>query len=215
MSAFFVTGTDTGVGKTFLTAQLTRDGRRRGLPAAALKPLATGDRADAEQLRQAMDGLLTLDEINPVWFRLPAAPLAAAEAEGRTIDFATLNAHVAAMRRRFPHLLVEGVGGWRVPLAPGYEVRDWARDLGLPVLVVARAGLGTINHTLLTVENIQAYGLSCAGIYLNPGPPEQAPDEALLRSNRRILEQILQRRVLLWNSRPCPGDGLPGWLELE
>ncbi len=165
----FITGTDTGVGKTHFTVWLVRVWRRAGHDAAALKPLATGDRADALALQRAMDARLTLDEINPLHFREPAAPLVAAAAENRTIDFPKLNATIRETCARFSHVAVEGVGGWRVPLAKNYEVRDWARELALPVVVVARCALGTLNHTQLTVESIRAAGVTCAGIVVNAG----------------------------------------------
>ncbi len=149
----FVTGTDTGVGKTYFTCWLVRAWRRTGHDTAALKPIATGDREDALCLREAIGSRLSLDEINPVHFREPVAPLVAAQAEGRSIDFPMLNKGIREVRDRFSHVAVEGVGGWRVPLGEKYEVRDWARDLGLPVVVVARGSLGTLNHTLLTVEH--------------------------------------------------------------
>ena len=160
----FITGTDTGVGKTHFTCWLVRAWRRVGHDAVALKPLATGDRDDALRLRDAIESRLTLDEINPLHFREPAAPLVAAELENRTIDFPKLNAAIRETCTRFPWLAIEGVGGWRVPLAKNYEVREWARELALPVVVVARGTLGTLNHTLLTVESICAAGLTCAGI---------------------------------------------------
>src|ERR1700689_2346622 len=156
MPSFFITGTDTDVGKTAFTCWLVRAWLTRGRNAAALKPISTGDREDALLLRDAIGSRLTLDQINPLHFREPAAPLLAARAENRSIDFAALNHDIEAMRTRFSHLAVEGVGGWRVPLAPGYDVRDWARELGFPVVVVARGTLGTLNHTLLTVDSIRA-----------------------------------------------------------
>jgi dethiobiotin synthetase len=208
----FITGTDTGVGKTWFTAWLLRAWLRAGYDAAALKPLATGDREDAVVLRAAMNKRLTLDEINPVHFREPAAPLFAAEAEGRSIDFAASIAGVAAMRKRFSHLAVEGVGGWRVPLAKNYEVRELARDLGLPVVVVARGSLGTLNHTLLTVESIAAAGVACAGIVVNPGP-DPSPDLDLTRSrNAGLLRDLVGVPVLELDRRAEAAGHLPAWL---
>ena len=210
---FFITGTDTGVGKTHFTAWLVRAWRRAGIDAVALKPIASGDREDTLALQCAMDARLTLDEINPLHFREPAAPLVAAELENRTIDFPKLNATVRDTAARFTHVAVEGVGGWRVPLAKNYEVREWARDLALPVVVVARGTLGTLNHTLLTVESISSAGNTCAGIVVNAGP-ETSPDLDLVRRrNVALLRDLLPALPILELDRRVETAGrLPTWL---
>ncbi len=169
----FVTGSGTGVGKTRTACQWVRLWRGRGAAAAGLKPIGAGDRADAEALGEASGNALSLDETNPCHLSLPLAPWIAAERAGEPIDFGLVAEAVGAARRRFSHLAVEGVGGWLVPLSPRATVRDWAKDLGLPVLVVASAGLGTLNHTLLTLESVARAGLPIAGVALNhlsPGP---------------------------------------------
>jgi dethiobiotin synthetase len=208
----FITGTDTGVGKTYFTCWLVRAWYRASHVSAALKPISTGDREDALCLWDAIGSRLALDEINPVHLREPAAPLVAAQLENRTIDFARLNAGIRDVRARFSHLAVEGVGGWRVPLAPGYEVRDWARELRLPVVVVARGSLGTLNHTLLTVESIHAAGLSCAGIVVNAGA-NPSPDLDLVRGrNVALLREFLPLPVLEFDRRAEAAGHLPAWL---
>ena len=219
MPRFFITGTDTGVGKTWFTCWLARAWRALGHDAAALKPISTGDRDDAEQLRAATGSVLSLDEINPVHFREPAAPLFAARAENRSIDFPSLNQQILAMQSRFTHLAVEGVGGWRVPLAAGYDVRDWARDLGLPVVVVARGTLGTLNHTLLSIDSIRAAGLTCVGIVVNAGPGEKnpparvSPDLDLIRSrNAACLRELTGLPVLELHCDAQPAGEIPLWL---
>jgi len=123
MPAFFITGTDTGIGKTWVACWLVRAWRARGHEAAAVKPISTGDRRDAELLREAGGNGLSLEEINPYYFHKPAAPLVAARAEGRAIDFPALNRDIGLLREKFTHFAVEGVGGWRVPLAPNYSAR--------------------------------------------------------------------------------------------
>jgi len=158
-----------------------------------------------------VDGALTLDTINPVHLREPAAPLVAARAENRALDFAALNAAVLRVAAQHSHVAVEGVGGWRVPLGPGYEVRHWARDLGLPVVVVARAGLGTLNHTLLTCESIRALGLPCAGVVLNPGAA--AADSTLARrTNAAVLEDFLGLPVFEIDRAAEAAGKVPVWL---
>jgi dethiobiotin synthetase len=213
MPSYFITGTDTGVGKTWFTSWLVRHWRLQGQNAAALKPIASGDREDALLLREASENVLSLDEINPIHFRLPAAPLVAARAENRGIDFASLNRSIAEKASRFSHLAVEGVGGWRVPLTPNYDVRDWARDLGLPVVVVALNRLGVLNHTLLTVDSILAAGLTCAGVVVNAGPGPSSPDLDLARRNNvLVLQSLLSLPVFELESGVHATGSVPGWI---
>jgi len=176
-----------------------------------LKPIGAGGREDAELLQAAAGGVLTLDAINPIQLREPAAPLVAARAENRTIDFATLNAHVHKIATHHTHVAVEGVGGWRVPLAPHFEVRHWAHDLGLPVVVVARAGLGTLNHTLLTVESVKHIGAICAGVVLNPGSNDTDSSTAR-RTNRAVLEDLLGLPVFEIDRAAEATGQVPVWL---
>jgi dethiobiotin synthetase len=211
MSRFFITGTDTGVGKTWFTCWLVRQWRARGRNAVGLKPIAAGGREDAELLRAAADGVLALDAVNPVHLREPAAPLVAARAENRKIDLAALNAGVLRLAALHSHVAIEGVGGWRVPIAPRYEVRHWARDLGLPVVVVARAGLGTLNHTLLTCESIRALGLVCAGVVLNPGADETGSTLAR-RTNAAVLQDFLGLPVFEIDRAAEAAGEVPVWL---
>jgi dethiobiotin synthetase len=213
MPSYFITGTDTGIGKTWFTCWLVRSWRRSGHHAAALKPISTGDRDDALLLREAMGEILTLAEINPVHFREPAAPLLAASLEHRVIDFPPLNQAIAAHRVRFSHLAVEGVGGWRVPLAPDYDVRAWARELALPVVVVALNRLGVLNHALLTVESIRDAGLACAGLVLHDGPDDASPDFDLARrGNAALLRDLLRLPVLELGRGAQPTGQVPVWL---
>jgi dethiobiotin synthetase len=220
MPSFFITGTDTGVGKTTFTCWLLRGWAKLGHQAAGLKPIATGDREDAIRLREALDSRLGLDEINPLHFREPAAPLVAARAEKRSIDFASLNRGIQSAAARWTHLAVEGVGGWRVPLAPGYDVRDWARELGFPVVVVARGTLGTLNHTQLTVDSIRASGLTCAGLVVNAGAPEaQGPPDRVspdfdltCHRNVALLRELLGLPVLEFHRGVQAAGHVPVWL---
>jgi dethiobiotin synthetase len=214
MPAFFITGTDTGVGKTWFTCWLLRAWLALGHDAIALKPLSTGDREDALCLQNAVGKCISLDEINPLHFRQPAAPLVAARAENRSINFIALNRQIRDMSARFSHLAVEGVGGWRVPLALDYGVREWAGDLGFPIVVVARGSLGTLNHTLLTVDSIRDAGLTCAGIVVNAGPEEgTSPDFDLTRrENIDLLQDLLCLPVLEFDRRVQASGHVPVWL---
>jgi dethiobiotin synthetase len=182
----FITGTDTNAGKTFVTALLTRALRARGFETIAVKPLCSGERSDVEILQAASDHRLTLDETNPIWLREPAAPLVAARLENRTLSLDALVDWFRHLSLKHPSLLVEGAGGWLVPITPTETIADLASCLALPVVVVVANRLGCINHTLLTLESIRARGLHCPGIILNT---LSSTDDIATRTNREILEQ--------------------------
>ena len=157
----FVTGTDTEVGKTYVSCLLIRALREAGIDAVGMKPISCGDRADAEALHAASDGAATLKEINPVWLRTPAAPYTAAMIEERPIDLALICDAFSQLKAAREVVVVEGVGGWRVPITQEYYVSDLAREFALPVLVVAANKLGALNHTLLTVDAVRQAGQRC------------------------------------------------------
>lgn len=149
---FFITGTDTGAGKTVLTALLAQFLRERGVNAAALKPVCSGGRADARALHAAMGGALLLDEINPWHFRAPIAPLLAARRERKSVRLSAVLAHVRAMQKRFDVLLVEGAGGLLSPLGGDFDSGDLLAALDALPVVVAMNRLGAVNHVLLTLK---------------------------------------------------------------
>ena len=195
-SQLFLTGTDTGVGKTHVAQLLVRRLRRDGVDCVGMKPICCGGREDAELLHAACDGAIPLNDVNPVWLRPPAAPYTAAMIENRPIDLALIRDTFTRLRAAHPSLIVEGVGGWRVPIARDYFVSDLAAECGLPIAVVVANRLGAINHTLLTVESIRARGLVCAGIILNhTTAPGELPDIAET-TNRSVLEDILDVPIL-------------------
>ena len=209
MKGIFITGTDTGVGKTYLTALLTRTLRRQGIPAIALKPVASGDRSDATQLAASMGEILTIPQINPIHFAAPLAPYAAGLLENRPFPWDVLRSHWQEMKSCHPGpFLVEGVGGWRVPMDSTHSVREWARELGLPVLVVCRATLGTLNHTLLTVDSIRDAGLSLPGIIMNF---HGAREDEAARTNPAILEEWSKLPVAKLPNQAKDWE-IPGWL---
>jgi dethiobiotin synthetase len=190
----FITGTDTGVGKTYLSALLVRTLRAAGVDAVGIKPFCCGDREDAELLRAASGEAEDLGLINPVWLRVPAAPYAASLVENRALDLATAREAVEVLRSRHAFLVVEGVGGWRVPLTHDYCMSDFAAELGLPVVVAAANRLGALNHTQLTVDAVLRRGVRCGGVVLTH-PALNEPDTATV-TNRGVLEQILTVPVL-------------------
>ncbi|MGN0828624.1 MAG: dethiobiotin synthase [Akkermansia sp.] len=184
---FFITGTDTEVGKTYVTCALLRDLRRRGLPAVGYKPLACGDRGDARAMQAASDPSLPLDVINPIYLRAATAPYVAAQLENRRISPAELVAGYRRICGAGSPVLVEGAGGWEVPIAPGYSIADFAAELGLPVVLVVGNKLGAVNHALLSIAAIRARGLELRALVLNHAG--ESWDTAAV-TNRRLLEEF-------------------------
>lgn len=164
--SWFVTGTDTGVGKTWFSRLLVKALRDEGIDAAGFKPVCCGERDDAVLLAEASGGL-SVDEVNPLWMKAAVAPRVAAQLENAAVNPASLVASFRSFASRHERVVVEGAGGWRVPLADDYDMADLARDLGLPVIVVVANRLGALNHTVLTVEDIRASDLEVAGLVLN------------------------------------------------
>jgi dethiobiotin synthetase len=184
--SIFITGTDTGVGKTYVTSLILASLRDAGIDAVGYKPVACGDRADASILAAA-SGNLPLDEVNPVFFKAALAPLVAGMLENRSVSLSELVQGYQRLAVRHASVWVEGVGGWEVPLAGGCHVADLAVELGLPVIVVAANRLGCLNHVLLTVNAIRARGLTCAGIILNQLEDEM--DTAMI-TNKGVVEEL-------------------------
>jgi dethiobiotin synthetase len=184
--SFFITGTDTGVGKTYVTRLIVETLRNAGQDAVGYKPVACGDRQDAAILAAASGGL-ELDEVNPVYLNTPVAPYVAGMLENRTVDPAVLIAGYHQLAARHANVLVEGAGGWEVPLAANYRISDLAADLKLPVILVAGNKLGALNHIILTVNAIRAKGLVCAGIILNQLEDEM--DTAMI-TNKGVVEDL-------------------------
>lgn len=191
---YFVTGTDTDVGKTFVCCLLLDALKRLGRSATGYKPLVCGGREDALLLQQSSAEGVPLDEINPVWLKVPAAPYAAALMENRPLDLQTAVNGFHALAARHQHVIVEGAGGWEVPLTGFATMADLAQRLALPVIVVVNNKLGCLNHTLLTVRNIQARGMTCAGLILNHVQDERDPASI---SNRMVLQQFLPDTPIL------------------
>ena len=192
--SLFLTGTDTNVGKTFVSALLVRALRKSGVDCVGMKPICCGERADAEELHAASDAAIPLNDVNPVWLRTPAAPYTAAMIENRAIDLALIRDTFARLRAEHRSLIVEGVGGWRVPIARDFFISDLAREMGLPVAVVVANKLGALNHALLTVESVRASGCACAGIILNHATSVEADVAGI--TNRGMLEDILNVPIL-------------------
>lgn len=205
---FFITGTDTGVGKTVIAGALILIIRHLGFRVCGMKPIETGclrteslERraeskikdtllipADGMFLKEIADTDNSIDLITPVRFENPLAPFPASEIEGIPVDIEKIKEAYAELSRKYDAIVVEGIGGLLVPLRRDYFVLDLARDFGLPVIIVSRPGLGTINHTLLTVHYAMKEGLAIAGIIINYSlPPEKTLAEG---TNPEIIRRI-------------------------
>ena len=191
--SLFITGTDTGVGKTHIAARLLRLLRASGVRCAGMKPICCGDRGDAEALLAAGSDGVAIDEVNPVWLRTPAAPLVGSLTEKVTMDIEQILAAFNALQERVEHVIVEGAGGWLVPIRADYFVSDLAVAMKLPVLVVAQNRLGCLNHAALTVQSVCASKLPCAGLVLNS--TGMTSDIAVL-TNADILKRVLNVPLL-------------------
>ncbi len=197
MRGLFVTGTDTGVGKTEVACGLVRGHRARGLDVGAMKPAqsghAPGEPSDADRLRAAAGDADPAELVCPYTFGPPLAPAVAARLEGRTVSLPRLLDAARALAARHAALVVEGAGGLMTPLTGRETFADLAVALGLPVLVVARAGLGTVNHVALTCEALRARGLVVHGVVLNRTSGGHDPSEP---HNAGEIERLTGVRVL-------------------
>lgn len=215
MTGILITGTDTGVGKTHVTSlwarYLVRQGRRVGV----YKPVCSGSESngpsdpplwpDQQRLAAALDHVVPDEWICPQRFHAPLAPPAAAAAEGKAVDPGLLISGKDVWTGQADLLLVEGVGGWLCPLTGSSTVADFAVALGYPVVIVAANRLGTINHTLLTLQAVAAAGLRCVGIVLNNVSAE--PDQSA-EQNAAVIRQFTQVPVV----GPLPFESKPDLL---
>jgi dethiobiotin synthetase len=194
----FVTGTGTEVGKTVVAAVLARTLATEGKRVAVFKPAVTGLEEEGETdhalLRRASGSSQSDEQIAPYRYQPPASPHLAAALTGEEIDPGRLRRVAHAAAEGADAIVCEGVGGLLVPLSPTYLVRDLAADLGYPLVVVASPGLGTINHTLLTLESARAAGLEAAAVVLNPWPEEPSEIE---RDNRETIAELGEVPVLV------------------
>lgn len=191
MTGLLVTGTDTGVGKTECAVRLVRGLVARGLSVGVMKPCETGvpdgpagqlpAGTDAARLLEASGSAADPADVRPFAYELPAAPTAAAAAVGTALDLPRLDASFERLRRAHDVVLVEGAGGLLVPLVGGFDFADLAARWRLPLVIVARSGLGTLNHTTLTVRHARARGLDVLGVVIDEADgPTSASDRANL-----------------------------------
>jgi dethiobiotin synthetase len=193
---FFITGTDTGVGKTLIAGAFITTVQFLGKRVCGMKPVESGCSGQGEVLipydgmflKQVSHADEPLALVTPCCLESPLAPLAAAEVDRRDLDISGIGRAFSELSARYEALVVEGIGGLMVPIAKDYYVLDLAKEMGLPLVVVARPGLGTINHIMLTVHCALKAGLTVAGIVINyTQPPENSLAE---ETNPKLLSQI-------------------------
>ena len=193
-----VTGTDTAVGKTLVTAALATALLRGNSTVGVMKPIETGvapsqaAHSDAARLRAVIHSEETLGAISPYRFALPVAPYAAAQAERRVIDPAMIRQVYRLLATRYDYTIVEGIGGVHVPISPDVDLLDLITHLKLPVVVVGRAGLGGINHALLTIDALRRRRIRILGLVLNRTCPARS---AMARLQERSTVEALRRRA--------------------
>jgi len=165
----FVTGTDTAVGKTVVACGIARYLKKQGVKVGVMKPVASGSQDDAKRLMRAAEVNDDLSVVNPLFFKAPLAPTVAAAMERREVHLETVYIAFWALSKKYDVMVVEGIGGVKVPLGESTYVADMIEALRLPALIVSRAGLGTLNHTLLTLEALEKRKIPCLGVLLNGG----------------------------------------------
>ena len=166
-NGIFITGTDTDVGKTFVASGLAASMHDDGIDVGVMKPVATGSREDVCMLIKASKVDDDEEDVNPVFLSIAASPLAASRLLKEEIDISKIRESFDKLMSKHEYMIVEGIGGVMVPITTSYSVIDMIKELGLPVLIVCRGALGTINHTLLTINVCNTNSIDIAGIIAN------------------------------------------------
>ena len=198
----FITGTDTGVGKTLIAGAIAKILHKAGKNVGVFKPIATGCKKtkkgfigqDAQFLARCASSESEIDLINPVTFKMPAAPFACEKAENKKVDLKKIADAYKQICKNSDFIIVEGIGGIKVPITDRFDVLDLARAFKLPVVIVARSKLGTINHTLLTIDAVRSAGLLLAGVVIN-GYNKEVKDFAE-KTNAKIIGKLGKVRIL-------------------
>jgi dethiobiotin synthetase len=215
----FITGTDTGVGKTMVTAAIARSLAGKGLDVEVFKPIATGClhrreglvNSDAEFLAHWANSKFSLEQINPVRYSQALSPFAAARVSGVEIDWQAVQLSYHNLLANSEILLVEGIGGVMVPLEKDYMVIDMMADMGLGVLVVAENKLGVLNHAALTISACKTRGLEVLGVVFNRYCA--AESDLAQETNAAVLEEVCGVRVIAviaYDADSCVEDGRMG-----
>jgi len=219
---WFITGTDTEVGKTVASCALLQAAALAGYRTAGYKPVASGSEMTEEGIRNS-DALalqrnssvpLSYEQVNPLAFMEPTSPHIVSAEEGRPVDFATLSAGLAALEPLADWVQVEGAGGWFTPLSETATFADWVRETQLPVILVVGVKLGCINHALLTAQAIQAAGLPFAGWIANDVQPPGKRHQEYMATLKRLLPVPLLGEIP-WLGESAGQQPLGRYLSLE
>ncbi|MDR3306287.1 MAG: dethiobiotin synthase [Endomicrobium sp.] len=189
----FVTATDTEVGKTYVSCKILEELRNIGVNSGCFKPISTGDRNDAKALIKASDIKECPEVVTPVFFKNPMSPYGASILEKKKLNLKKIEKGFKYFTDKYDFTVVEGAGGIRVPLNKDFFVSDLIKKFELPVLVVARHSLGTINHTLLTIEKLKNDNQKILGVILNTGKNK---DDASVKSNAKLIYKLTKLPVL-------------------
>lgn len=201
----FITGTDTNIGKTTFAVQLLKTLRRDGVNAAGLKPVSSGGRNDARKILAAMEGKLSLDEINPWHFPVAVAPTLAARSVGKKVKLAQVATRIRAMQKKFDVLVVEGAGGLLSPLGEGFNSRSLILELNATPVIVCLNRLGVVNHILLTLEALpKSIRAKARVVLITPHKPDAAT-----KSNASLLVEFFDaKRILISDAHGIKPYGL-------
>ena len=190
--AFFVTATDTEVGKTFIAAGLGRIAQVKGLRVGISKPVSCGGIEDAVFYKKKLKLKDSINSINPIKFRQPLSPYAAMKTEKKKIDLTKIKKSLKELMKARDLVFVEGLGGALAPIKKNYYVADMIKDLRIPCIIIARAGLGTINHTLMTIDELKMRKIMIAGIIMNGFEGREISQ----RSNAQVIEELSAIKVI-------------------
>ncbi|MFH1379772.1 MAG: dethiobiotin synthase [bacterium] len=188
----FITGTGTEVGKTYVACGLAEALKRRKIDVGVFKPYSSGSREDAENLKKSAGIKETLEMINPVHCKYSCAPLVSAQLERKNLSLHKVMHAFKKLKKRYSYVIVEGIGGIEVPIAKRYFVKHLIKDFKLPVIVVAEAGLGTLNHTILTCNALRHMKVDVVGIVLNNYTGTTAAE----KTNGNVLQKILRIPII-------------------
>lgn len=189
----FITATDTEVGKTYVSCNIAEALKKEGINAGVFKPVSTGDRNDAKALIKATKIDETLEAVTPIFFDNPMSPYGASILENKQFDPKKAYSSLKYFLNKYEFIVVEGIGGLLVPLKKNFYVNDLIKKFNLPVVIVARYGLGTINHTLLTVEKLKKDKQKILGIVLSG---KKNKNDISVKSNAAIIRELTKLHVL-------------------
>jgi dethiobiotin synthetase len=182
----FITATDTGAGKTYIACSIARALKSNNISVGVMKPIASGSKSDAKKLLKAAAIIEPLENVNPVFLKYPLAPLVSARLERKDINLKHVWQNFKYFRKKYDFTIVEGIGGVLVPIKNNYSVLEMIKDFNLPVIVAAKPKLGTINHTLLTIEKLRENSIKVLGIIISGRIGERLAE----KTNAKILREL-------------------------